>query len=67
MPAILYTVQCPHCQEKLHWGETAQEIRAMPERCLLCFEPFSEDEAAMMRARAEISMGEDSFHLPAEG
>lgn len=67
MPAILYTAQCPHCQEKLHWGETAQEHRAMPEKCAMCFEPFSEAQRAQMRACAEISVGEDSFHLPAEG
>lgn len=67
MPTILYTAQCPHCQEKLHWGETAQETRALPERCHLCFEPLSESECARMRAEAEVSVGEDSFHLPAEG
>jgi len=67
MPATIFTAQCPHCQEKLHWGETADEVRAMPDRCSLCFEPFSEVERERMRAGAEISVGEDSFHLPAEG
>lgn len=67
MPAIIYTAQCPHCDEKLHWGETTHEVRIMPDRCALCFEPLTEAERARMRAGAEIAVGEDSFQLPAEG
>lgn len=67
MATTLYTAQCPHCLEKVHWGETSQETRSMPERCSLCFEPFSPAECAAMRARAEIALGEESFHFPAEG
>lgn len=67
MPATHFTAQCPHCQEKLHWGETSQEVRAMPDRCSLCFEPLTDAERARMRQTAEVAVGEESFHLPAEG
>jgi len=67
MPATIFTAQCPHCQEKLHWGETSHEVRTVPDRCPLCFEPLSAAEQERMHAEAEISLGEDSFHLPAEG
>lgn len=67
MPAILYTAQCPHCQEKLHWGETSKQTRDLPDRCPLCFEPLTEADRAALCARAEVSVGEESFDLPAEG
>ncbi len=67
MPILIYTAQCPHCHEKLHWGETARETRALPERCHLCHEPLSAAERARMSERAEVAMGDESFQLPAEG
>lgn len=66
MPATTFTAQCPHCQEKLHWGETTHEVRTLPERCSLCFEPLTAEDRARMRATAEAAVGEESFDLPAE-